>query len=191
MRKSTIITSILLVAAIIALTYSDKERRELKADLDRQRQNFSALTYTYEYDNIDDSTTAMKHEALQAKYDELEKLHIADTRLIRQLRLRLKDTEAIHTVAQTTTDTVYLEASTSADSDSVYTYQDKWISLRVDIPSRQCQYAAYDSLTTIVSRTYKHRFLWWRWGTKGYDVRIVSHNPHSRISYSKWVKVLE
>lgn len=177
------------MAAIIALTYSDKERRELKTDLDRQTQNISALTYTYEYDKIDDSTTIMKHEALQAKYDELEKLHIADTRLIRQLRLRLKDTEAIHTMAQTTTDTIYLQASASADSDSIYTYQDKWISIKVDIPSRQCQYAAYDSLTTIVSRTYKHKFLWLRWGTKGYQVQIVNHNPHSKVSYSKYVKV--
>ena len=190
-NKLTIIMALALMAAILALTKSDREKKQLQDDIDRQEQNVSALTYTFQYDRIDDSTLVVKHEALQAKYYELEKLRLADTKLIKQLRTKLKDTEAIHTMARTTADTIYLSASAAADSDSVYTYADKWIDLKVDIPQRQCQYSIRDSLTTIVSRTYKHRFLWWRWGTKGYEVQIVNHNPHTRVNYSKWVKVLE
>lgn len=40
-------------------------------------------------------------------------------------------------------------------------------------------------------KTNKHKFLWWRWGTKGYQVQIVSFNPHSRINYSRYMEVVK
>lgn len=40
-------------------------------------------------------------------------------------------------------------------------------------------------------KTNKHKFLWWRWGTKGYQVQIVNFNPHPRINYSRNVEVVK
>lgn len=40
-------------------------------------------------------------------------------------------------------------------------------------------------------KTYKHKFLWWWWVTKGYQVQIVNFNPHSRINYSRYVEVVK
>lgn len=40
-------------------------------------------------------------------------------------------------------------------------------------------------------KTNKHKFLWWRWGTKGYQVQIVNFNPHPRINYSRYVEVVK
>lgn len=191
--------AIMLIVTMVAFIRSAYKNGKLQADLDRQTENVGNLNYGIEYGKLGDSLPVAKTNALQAKYSELQKLHLADTKLIKNLKVKLRDVQSICTAASTTSDTVPLKpeptiANASALSglpDSIYTYRDRWLSLRIDIPKRECQYASHDSLTTIVSRTYRHRFLWWRWGTKGYQVQIVNHNPHSRIDYSRYIEVVK
>lgn len=185
---------VLLIATMAAYIRASYKCGLLQTDLDRQTANVANISYDIEYSSLDDSIPVAKTNALQAKYDELQELHLADIKLIQDLKLRLKDVQSIHTVESTTADTVYLTpelSETTGIADSIYTYKDKWLSLHIDIPRRECQYASHDSLTTIVSRIYKHRFLWWRWGTKGYQVQIVNHNPHARIDYSRYIEVVK
>ena len=203
-KKFTPKTLVLLLAALLIVTLvafirSAYKCDQLQADLDRQTENVGNLNYDIEYGKLGDSLPVAKTNALQSKYSELQKLHLADTKLIKDLKLKLRDVQSIHTAASTTSDTVPLtpESPTANATtlpgipDSIYIYRDRWLSLRIDIPKRECQYASHDSLTTIVSRTYRHKFLWWRWGTKGYQVQIVNHNPHSRIDYSRYIQVVK
>lgn len=187
-RKIILLLVGVIIVGAVALVRSDRKCKALQAEADRQEQNVGTLTYAVQYGSLGDTLPVAVHEALQAKCDELQRLHLADTKLIKALKVRIKDADAIHTVATTTTDTVFI-APTDSGADSVFAYADKWVSLRIDIPQRLCQYTAYDSITTVVSRIYRHRFLWWRWGTKGYQVQIVNFNPHARVSYSRFVKV--
>lgn len=183
-----------LIVTMVAFIRSANENSKLQADLDRQTENVGNLNYSIEYAKLGDSLPVAQTNALQAKYDELQKLHLTDTKLIKDLKVKLKDVQSIHTAAATTTDTVPIKpepSTTPGIPDSIYTYKDKWLSLHIDIPRRLCQYSSHDSLTTIVSRTYKHHFLWWRWGTKGYQVQIVSHNPHSHVDYSRFIEVVK
>ena len=46
----------------------------------------------------------------------------------------------------------------------------------------------YDTLTQVVHRVPR-RFLFFRWGTKELRQEIVSSNPHTRITYSRSIKV--
>lgn len=177
----------MLIVSVAVLASLYKRNKNLEKDVERLSHNMTIIAEPWEYTHID-STVVIKHEALKAKYDELEKQHLTDTELIKKLKVRLKDTEAIQTISVASADTIYLEP-TSVKQDSTFAYTDKWISLSIDIPNRLCAYRTTDSLSTIVSRTYKHKFLWWRWGTKGYQVQIVNHNPHSKVTYSKYVKV--
>ena len=39
----------------------------------------------------------------------------------------------------------------------------------------------------LVYREYKHHFLWWKWGTKGYRLKIVNFNPHARVTYNRYI----
>lgn len=189
--KTTIqILAAMLIVTMVAFIRSAYQNGKLQADLNRQTENVESLTYDIQYGNLDDSLSVAKNTALQAKCDELKQLHLADTKLIRELKVKLKDVKSIHTVSSSTADTVRIEPVPNT-ADSVFSYQDKWLSLHIDIPARLCQYTSRDSLTTIVSRTYKHKFLWWRWGTKGYQVQIVNFNPHSRINYSRYVEVVK
>lgn len=189
--KTTIqILAAMLIVTMVAFIRSAYQNGKLQADLNRQTENVGSLTYDIQYGNLDDSLSVAKNAALQAKCDELKRLHLADTKLIKELKVKLKDVKSIHTASSSTADTVRIEPVPNT-TDSVFSYQDKWLSLHIDIPARLCQYISRDSLTTIVSRSYKHKFLWWRWGTKGYQVQIVNFNPHSRINYSRYVEVVK
>ena len=189
--KTTIrILAAMFVVTMVAFIRSAYQNGKLQEDLSRQTENMGSLTYDIQYGNLDDSLSVARNTALQAKCDELKQLHLADTKLIKELKVKLKDVKTIHTTSSSTADTVRIEPVPNA-ADSVFSYQDKWLSLHIDVPARLCQYTSRDSLTTIVSRTYKHKFLWWRWGTKGYQVQIVNFNPHSRINYSRYVEVVK
>lgn len=189
--KTTIqILAAMLIVIMVAFIRSAYQNGKLQADLNRQTENVGSLTYDIQYGNLYDSLSVAKNTALQAKCDELKQLHLADSRLIKKLKVKLKDVKSIHTASSSTTDTVRIAPMPNA-ADSIFSYQDKWISLYIDIPARLCQYTSKDSLTTIVSRLYKHKFLWWRWGTKGYQVQIINFNPHSRINYSRYVEVVK
>ena len=86
-----------------------------------------------------------------------------------------------------TEDTVKMKPA----QDSILNYQDKWLTAKVNLYDSTMIYRARDSLTQYVERIYKHRFLWWKWGTKGYRVHIVNHNPHSKIDYADYIRVGE
>lgn len=188
-------TAIQILAAMFIITMaafirSAYQNSKLRSELNRQTENIGSLTYDIQYGKLDDSLSVAKNTAFQAKCDELKQLHLADSRMIKKLKVKLKDVKSIHTASSSTKDTVKIEPVPDT-ADSVFSYQDKWLSLHIDIPARLCQYTSKDSLITIVSRTYKHKFLWWRWGTKGYQVQIVNFNPHSRINYSRYVEVVK
>lgn len=188
-------TAIQILAAMFIVTMaafirSAYQNSKLRSELNRQTENIGSLTYDIQYGKLDDSLSVAKNTALQAKCNELEQLHLADAKLVKELKVKLRDVKTIHTASSSTVDTVRIEPIPNT-ADSVFSYQDKWLSLHIDIPARLCQYTSKDSLTTIVSRLYKHKFLWWRWGTKGYQVQIVNFNPHSRINYSRYVEVVK
>lgn len=188
-------TAIQILAAMFIITMaafirSAYQNSKLRSELNRQTENIGSLTYDIQYGKVDDSLSVAKNTALQAKCDELKQLHLADSRMIKKLKVKLKDVKSIHTASSSTKDTVKIEPVPDT-ADSVFSYQDKWLSLHIDIPARLCQYTSKDSLITIVSRLYKHKFLWWRWGTKGYQVQIINFNPHSRINYSRYVEVVK
>ena len=44
-----------------------------------------------------------------------------------------------------------------------------------------------DSLAIALKKEYKHRFLFFKWGVRGYDVKVANFNPHSTIKYNTYV----
>ena len=189
-RSCIMFLAVLLVITSAAFIRSAQKNGGLQEEIERQKGNVASISYDIQYDKLGDTLPVAQNTALQARYKELQQLHLADTKLLKELKVKLKDAKAIHTLSSSTADTVRIEPVPNT-VDSVFSYQDKWLSLHIDIPARLCQYTSRDSLATIVSRTYKHKFLWWHWGTKGYKVQIVNFNPHSRINYSRYIEVVK
>ncbi|MBR3521048.1 MAG: hypothetical protein IKN75_00790 [Prevotella sp.] len=109
----------------------------------------------------------------------------ADERLIRDLKLRVHQLEAMQTTTLETSDSVPAEYR---QTDSCFYYHDQWADLTLQLKDTTFYYNIRDSLSTLVYREYRHRFLWWRWGTRGYRLKIVNFNPRARVTYNRYIK---
>ena len=187
MRKT--ILYVIIVFAIIIMagggSYAlrkqyQKEISDLKYQL-AHAQQFVPL----KRDTIRDTVEAVTSPVITAELSALRKQHIIDEQLISDLGLKLKQMDAVQTTVTETKDTTKAEFD---DSARVFCYDDNWSHLQFRLRDSTFYYNIRDSLATVVYHEYKHRFLWWRWGVKGYKVKVVNFNPHSTIRYNTYVK---
>lgn len=135
---------------------------------------------------IRDSIPVTRVEVVEVdRTDYKEKL--ADKQLIKDLKLRVSELESVSEQVVSVRDTTYL--SGNVDSDSILSYSDKWSTFVFHRTRGILDWEVRDSLSTYVSTEYRHHFLWWRWGRKGYQVAIVNHNPRARVKYEKYIKI--
>lgn len=133
------------------------------------------------HDSIDVVTQAVVEVAPKSLKDALAE----DEQLIRELRLKVKQLEAMQTTTIETSDTTPAHHDAG---DSLFYYSDQWADLQLSLKDSTFYYNIRDSLSTMVYREYRHHFLWWKWGTKGYRLKIVNFNPHARVTYNKYIK---
>lgn len=116
------------------------------------------------------------------------KKEVADKELMKDLGLKPPQVEEQQTTVTVIHDTVTMRLAPDSAS---FVYSDYWADFRLTVsPSdTTLAYSVRDSVSTIVHRDYKHRFLWWRWGTKGYRVKVINYNPHARLLYEQYVRV--
>ena len=166
------------------LCWENRENRLLKKEIRTLEARLAEAHEEPERIYIHDSIPVTKIKVVEVDKTDYKK-QLADKETIKELGLKVSQLESENRTLLAAKDTVYL----SHLSDSVYGYSDKWVTFRYLMKSGVLDYAVRDSISTFVAREYKHRFLWWRWGTKGYNVLIVSHNPKSRVEYSKYIKI--
>ena len=186
--KYTLLSLLAFIMAIagVILAWHDtrknkQETEELKAQLAHAQ-----IAPMVEYDTIRDTIHVATSAAIPVERSTY-KTELADKQLIKELRLRLGQIEAQQLSGTAIHDTVRLSAKTN----SRYEYSDRWarFTLRMKPPDTTLVYTVSDSVTTLVYREYKRKFLWWRWGTKGYKVKVVNFNPHATIRYNQYIKV--
>ena len=167
--------------------------RDLQVQLVESRQKADTFY-------IRDSVPVWKERIVEVDRTDYKKL-LADKELIKELELRVAQVESENRLLLGTRDTVALVADSTGKPSSadgggeqdggVLRYHDAWADFSYYEEKKKLEYEVRDSLTTFIAREYKHRFLWWRWGTKGYNVYHVNHNPRSRIYYNKYIRVKE
>ena len=190
-----LVAYIIFLAVLFLLTSCDralrKEIESLREELAKQQQYVPL-----QRDTIRDSV-----EVITQKVREVEKikevLSKEDKQLIKDLGMKVKELEALQKTGIETRDTVYLTAavpqpteqdSVPTEQDSLLVYKDAWTEIEYDQRQRKMTYKVKDSLDIALKREYKHRFLIFKWGTKGYDVKTVNFNPHATIKYNTYVK---
>ena len=171
-----------LIAAIICLSNLLKERIESK----RQSGNVEALFSELKTYKVRDSLNVAESKQLRLTIEELKEYREADAKLIKELKLKPSQVEYIAHTKVVTKDSIVFVLK-----DSCFNYADRWAEFNGCIRSDTVDfnYQTSDSLSTVVNREYKHHFLWFRWGTKGYRMKIVNHNPRSRITYNEFIKI--
>lgn len=154
-----------------------KEIEQLREELARQQQ-YAPL----ERDTIRDSVKIITQKVVEVEKVK-EVLTKEDRELMKDIGMKVDELESLQKTGTETKDTVYLQADSTSNNLS---YHDAWADF--EYYNRLLRYAVRDSLAIAVRKEYKHRFLFWRWGTKGYEVKVANFNPHSTIRYNTFVK---
>lgn len=184
-KKLAVILSFLMVLLTIFASFLIFESRQKKANeaLKMQLHQLQLKYSPMQRDTIRDSVKLVTQQVMVMDKGEY-KLLAADRKLLEDLNLKLRQVVSDQRVSMVTSDTVKTKRL-----NSVYSYSDHWLELRLDTADSILTYRARDSLQCIVARQFKHKFLWWKWGTKGYNVKMLNYNPHSTILYNSYIQV--
>ena len=175
-----------LALLLIPLLCIGCTNRELRKEIELLRYQ---LAHTQQYVPLHRDTIRDSVEVVTQKIIEVQKIKEVltdeDRTLLKDVGIKLKELESLQKTGISTHDTVYLE---KADRDSILIYKDAWADFEYWERERKLNYSVRDSLAIAVRREYKHKLLWLRWGTKGYQVKAVNFNPHSSVRYNTIVR---
>ena len=180
-----IILSIILVASLAYSWHLAGKNAELKEVKERLSVELAHAQIPLQRDTIHDSIEVVTQTVVEVAPRRLKEALAEQAQTIRDLRLKMKQLEAAQTTTLSTSDTVHAEYQAQ---DSCFHYNDQWARLEFHPQDTTFYYNIRDSLATYVYREYRHRFLWWRWGTKGYKVKVVNFNPHATVVYNQYIR---
>lgn len=159
--------------------------KEKQADEKRSEQlNKLQLQYApAERDTIRDSVKVVTQTVIMLPPDEYKEI-AADRKMLKDLNIKVSQIMADQRTSVVTEGSVK-----TLRENSLYKYSDKWLSVQLNTADSILTYRARDSLQCLVSRNFKHRFLWWKWGTDGYNIKMINFNPNSTILYNNYIQV--
>lgn len=160
------------------ISVKNREIEHLKVDLAHAQIN-----QPLQYDTIRDSILVPTAPVITMDHSSFKQ--IADKQLLKDIGVKSRQVSEQQNTEAITADTVDLKIK----ADSIFVYQDKWAFFQLYLQTHKLRYAVRDSITTIVYRQYKHHFLFWKWGTKGYKVKVINFNPHSSLIYNQYIKI--
>ncbi|WP_288278826.1 DUF6549 family protein [uncultured Prevotella sp.] len=180
-----LLATIVAVAALVSAGAKAIKVGELEADVDRLSLELSHAQIPLQRDTIRDSIEVVSQVVVEVVPKHLKEALAADEKLIKEMGLKIKQLESMQTTVVEIGDTV---PATFQEDRDLFSYSDKWADLSLDLKDTTFYYNIRDSLSTVVYREYRHHFLWWKWGTKGYRLKIVNFNPRARVTYNKYIQ---
>ena len=174
-----------IVAAVgVLLLFGCNGRLKKENELLRRELALAQKYVPLQRDTIRDTVEVVTQNVV-----EVEKVKSALTKeereLLKDLGLKVRELESLQQTGIVTKDTVWLVEKDSTDG-SPLVYHDAWTD--IEYRDKRMVYAMRDSLAIALRKEYKHRFLFIRWGTKGYEVKVANFNPHSSVRYNTFVK---
>ena len=187
-----VIMGLLVVALLASMTYS----RNIRLRWLREKGNTEALTMKYRLSETKRGEAVITIQELQYTVDEFKKRQADDAATIKELKIRASEVrEVVKTVVETKImykDTVILMRPDSIlhwNRDTRWWSVQQTIDLAKNPPITEFNLHTRDSLTHYLYCVPKCRFLGLHFGVKGYEIKVVNHNPNSTISYARWVSV--
>lgn len=169
--------------------------RRLKKENEKLRQE---LAHAQQYVPLQRDTIRDTVQMIVQPIVELEKvkegLSKEDQQLLKDMNAKIQAIESYQKVSTQTEAEVTLASSNEAEDkgssqrDSVLVFKDAWLDLKYNTLNQNLLILLQDSLAIAVEKEYKRKFLWWKWGTKGYRVKAVSFCPYTTIRYNTYIK---
>lgn len=195
---------ILLVLIPLALVMALKECYELMGESERTKENQDVLLHNgrVEIGRTQSGRPRASVQAITLKTSDLKRrpdsllavnkkeLKIKNSRIMAAATIstntQVDVKAAIRPVTHDTCSRILSGSYRPPDVSQTVSWSDPWITLRGEIEgdSMQMHIESRDTLQMIVHRVPK-KFLFFRFGTKGIRMEVVSQNPHSRLSYPR------
>lgn len=195
---------ILLVLIPLALVMALKECYELMGESERTKENQDVLLHNgrVEIGRTQSGRPRASVQAITLKTSDLKRnpdsllavnkkeLKIKNSRIMAAATIstttQIDVKSAIRPVPHDTCSRILSGSYRPPDVSQTVSWSDPWITLRGEIEgdSMQMHIESRDTLQMIVHRVPK-KFLFFRYGTKGVRMEVVSQNPHSRLSYPR------
>jgi hypothetical protein len=197
------IKAIFLVLIPLVLVVAFKECHDLRGESERTKENQDILLHNgrVEIGRTQSGRPRASVQAITLKTSDLKRN--PDSLLaVNRKELKIKSSRIMAAATTSTTTQVDVKAAIrpvphdtcSRSLSGLYrppdvsqvSWSDPWITLRGDIEgdSMQVHIESRDTLQMVVHRVPK-KFLFFRYGTKGVRIEVVSQNPHSRLSYPR------
>lgn len=195
------LNNIVTIAGLVILLAFGLQQCHSRDELEHQVRDLQVqlahATIPLKLDNIRDSVPIATQQAVTVDKTDY-KQQAADRQLIKDLNLKVSQIEAENTMLREALGRVPLKPVSpdtvtsgvvTPERDSVFAYHDHWVDFMLDTRHGILDYAVRDSFKTYVDRIPRHKFLWWRWGTKGYEVTIVNFNKNVQVKYNRMIIV--
>ena len=190
MKKLILILLAVIAILILAVIFLGRSLFALSADAERQRSNVEALRDQQRIYKICDSINVAEINALRLDSKQYEKLISDKDKQIQAIKSeRKKDVEYYTslnridtiTIDNTRIDTIYLP------NDTCVGFMDDYVTYL------HCKdetlITTNDTIKQIISKHYKHKFLWWKWKVDGFTQDVWSTNPHTNLHFEDFVRV--
>lgn len=186
---------VVIVLLVVALVATIKVSSDNAEKYRREKWNVDSLTEQLDSSRTKNGEFVLTISELQYTVQDFKRRVAEDAELIKELKLRVNEVkEVIKTVTETKI--VYRDTLVMISPDSFkFTHNTKWWSVDETIdfgtkpPQVDFNMTTRDSISHILYRVPKCRFLGIHWGTKGYEIKVINHNPNSVVSYSRWISV--
>ena len=180
MNKYLVIACLLLIS-VAGFLYSKVERQ--KKEIERLDTNIEAINSEAVRFKTKAGKDAETVQALTLKRDELELFNSRLTKQVDDLRIKLRDVKAAHTVeTELRIDTVVITEKTSVPKQYKFKYADNWNKIIgvVSPDSTKLEFNSVDTLD-VISHVKQKRFLFFRIGKPKIRTTITNQNPKSTI----------
>ena len=191
-----------VVAAIVALIVQHGKIKHLRAERDKYQTNTQVLMEDVKRYQTRDSLNVATIGVLELKLSEFKKYRAEDAELIKSLKIKNRDLEAVTTAqmqtiselrAELKDSIVYLPGDTVERVVKCIEYRDRYLDVVGCIIDNvfSGEVVSRDSLTIVNTVQYKRfcGFLWKTKKVKNRQIDVVSRNPHTQIMGVEYIEI--
>lgn len=192
------ITAFVLLILIITMIVQHSRIKELNKEVSVYKSNTNALMSDIEKYQIDSSRTAHVVKGLQLTLGEYKEYRAKDLRTIKDLKLKIKDIEAIaktnleikDRIVTALEDTIVLRDSMMVAAKKVQSIDEytNFTGIIVN-DSLEADYRSVVELNQTFYTTYKWKFLWFKGPIKDVRQVIITPNKKVELKYSEYIKI--
>lgn len=191
-----------LIAVIVGLStfvgFQFKRINQVTQERNQYRQNTYTLLGDIKTLQYDSSIQAYQVDKLTLSLDEYKKYRSEDVQTIADLKLKLKQVSAISkseisvdvpisTPVRDTVivvDSVYHKVQTIAYNDSNVSFNGTILN-----DSLKANFHVPVTISQVLYKVPKHKFLWWSWGCKAVKQVVITNNPYVQLNYSEYIEI--